>query len=166
MRETAGAVGQPSELALDVARDLVGAEHAQPLRGGLVGRDPFGHQLVDQRAQEERVAGRDGVAGVCECRVTGGQTLGDQRLDGGRSERPRPQRRVGGRGQQFGEQLRRARRLARAHGAQRRRATARRAGPLSCTNQRSDAASAQCTSSTISSAGARSARLQASHTSP
>ncbi len=118
MRELAGAAGQPGELALDVARDLVGPERAESPGGGLVGRDALGRQVAEQRAQQERVAGRDRMAGVRERCVAGGQAFGDKRLDGGRAERPRSQRRLGGRGEQLGEQLRRAGRLARAHGAQ------------------------------------------------
>ena len=132
-----------------------------------VGATPLGDQVAEQRAEQERVAGGDRVAGVREpaCRPAGSRSR-DERLGGGRAERTRAQRRLGRR-------RRAARRAAPARRPARRRgrrtstpsgsSSSRRA---SWASQRSDGASAQWTSSTTSSVGPRSARLPASHISP
>jgi hypothetical protein len=111
-RERRRAVRQPGELALDAARDLLGAERAQTRRRLLGRRDPFSQDLGQEGAEQERVASGDGVAGACERSVGVRQPLPHQRLGGCRAKRVRAHRRLGSRGQQLGEQLGLTRELA------------------------------------------------------
>ena len=113
VREAARAGREALELAFDATGDLVGPEPAQPLGRGCVRCDALGHQVVEQHAEQERVAGGDRVAGVREGGIGGGQPRGDEGLGGGGPERARPDRRLGSSGEQLGEQLGRPRRLAR-----------------------------------------------------
>ena len=113
-----GAAGQPRELPLDHPRDLLRPERAQP-RGGLVVRcHGVGHQLGEQRAEQERVAAGDGMAGLREPRARRGQAAPHERLRRGRAERPRAHGRLRRAGQQLGQQLGRRGGLTRARGAQ------------------------------------------------
>ena len=95
-RERARSGREALELAFDAEGDLVRPERAESRGGGRVWRDVLGHQVVEQRAEEERVAGGDRVAGVREDVVGGGQPGGDERLGGVATERSRPDRRLGG----------------------------------------------------------------------
>ena len=66
VRETARADWEALELAFDSPGDLVGPERAQAFGRARVRRDVLRYQVVEQRAEQERVAGGDCVAGVRE----------------------------------------------------------------------------------------------------
>ena len=116
-REVRRAVGQPRELALHAAGDLLRPERAQP-GGDVVGRgDLLGRELTDERAEQERVPGGDGMTRVREARVRRREALAHERLRCGRAQRARTQRALRRGGEQLREQVRLGRGLARAHRA-------------------------------------------------
>ncbi len=117
-RERARAGREALELTFDAPGDLVRAEGAQPPGGRRVRRDVLGHQVIEQRAEQKRVAGGDRVAGVRELGVCGRQPCGDERLGGVGAERARPDRRLEGGREQLGERLRGAGRLSRPNRAE------------------------------------------------
>jgi len=96
-------LGQPGQLASDEARDLLGPERGQPVRGLLSGRGAVSGELAEKYPQQERVARRDRVAGVRERAAGPRQLLAHERLGGLRAKGPRPHRWVGGRGEQLCE---------------------------------------------------------------
>ena len=117
-RERRRTLGQPGELALHGAGDLLGPERAQS-GGHFVGRcDALGIQMTDQGAEQERVARGDGVAGMREARICSRKPLAHQRFGGGWAERARAQRVVRRGGEELRQQVGLPRRLARAHRAQ------------------------------------------------
>ena len=98
-----GACGQSRELDLHAPAHLLRAEGGEP-RGDLGGRlDPFGDHLVDEGAEQERVAGAGGVAGGDERRIGAGQPLGHQSLDRVGTQGSRLQRWFRCRGHQVGQ---------------------------------------------------------------
>ena len=116
--QVGGARGQSRELDLHAPAHLLRAERGEP-RCDLGGRlDPFGDHLVDEGAEQERVAGAGGVAGSDERRVGAGKPLGHQCLDRVRTQRSRLQRWLRCRGHQVGQRRGLRRRLPRAHRAQ------------------------------------------------
>ena len=116
--QVGGARGQSRELDLHAAAHLFRAERGEP-RCDLGGRlDAFGDHLVDERAEQERVAAAGGVAGSDERRVGAGKPRGHQCLDGVWPQRSRAQGWLGCRGDQVGQRRGLRRRLTRAHGTQ------------------------------------------------
>ena len=104
-RERARSLGQARELAFDDAPDLLGAERPEP-RGGLVVRGgAVGDELREQGPEQKRVAAGDGMARVGEPGARLRQALAHQCLRRDRTERARPDGRLGCTGQEFLQQL-------------------------------------------------------------
>ena len=110
-RQRSGAARQPRELTLDDAPDLLGPERFQPCGGLVVRRHVVDGELGDQRPEHERVAARDGMAGVSEPGARRRQPPADERLARRRPERPRAHRRLRRSRQHVRQQLRGAGRL-------------------------------------------------------
>ncbi|MFN8204079.1 MAG: hypothetical protein U0S48_16060 [Solirubrobacteraceae bacterium] len=112
------AVGQARELALDRARDLLGPEAAQRGADLLGGLDVLGGEVAQERAEQERVAGRGRVARVRERPVGRREPAAHERLGRRRSQRRRMDRGLRGDGEQLRQEVGMRRWLAHAHGAQ------------------------------------------------